>query len=109
YAATLRLEYDVVVAADAHPGAMDPKIDGADALELDATGDRLLRGHARTTVQRAAVVGEERHARCGLMRASDLIRGPTHVAFVSDRRHRPFLLASLVLDSTRSLGESRLC
>src|SRR5438105_8983064 len=46
-----RLEYDVVVAADAHPGAMPLKIDGVDVPELDATGDRLLRGCARPTVQ----------------------------------------------------------
>ena len=40
YADHRRLEYDVVVAADAHPGAMDPKINGADALEARARRDR---------------------------------------------------------------------
>ena len=64
-----QLEYDFVVAPGADPGAIRIRIDGADAVTIDAAGDVTIRRGARTIVQRTPVVYQERDGRRDLVTA----------------------------------------
>jgi hypothetical protein len=101
-----RLEYDFVIAAGADPGLIRLTITGAETLELDAAGDLMIRGGARTVVQRAPVIYQERNGRRETVRGGYVIRGPTEVAFAVGPydRSRPLVIDPVIAYSTRIGG-----
>ena len=92
-----QLEYDFVVAPGADPRAIRVRVDGADALEL-RDGDLVIRRGARTIVQQAPVIFQERDGRREPVTGRYVLRG-RDVAFAVGAydRSRPLIIDPVIV------------
>src|SRR5438067_5256719 len=98
-----QLEYDVVVGPGADPGVVRVRVEGAEALHVDASGDLRIQRGDRTIVQRAPMVYQERDGRREPVNARYVLRQGNEVAFdigVYDRS-RPLFIDPLIAYSAR--------
>src|SRR5205814_2186963 len=92
------------------PSALRVRIDGADAVTLDATGDITIRRGTRTIVQRAPVAYQERDGRREPVTARYVLRHGRDVVFDVGAydRARPLIIDPLIAYSARiGLGTAR--
>jgi hypothetical protein len=98
-----QLEYDFVVAPGADPRAIRVRIDGADAVTVDAAGDVSIRRGNRTIVQRAPVVYQQIDRRRERVAARYRLAGVHELAFDvgSYDRSRALIIDPVVVFSAR--------
>jgi hypothetical protein len=76
-----RLAFDFIVAPGADPGRIALDFDGADALEIDASGDLVVRGPADGLRQRRPVLYQEIDGVRTPVDGRYVLKGPQRVAF----------------------------
>jgi len=76
-----QLEYDLVVAAGADPGAIRMQFDGVDSLRLDSAGNLVLRAGAGELRQHRPVVYQERDGTRQPVNGRYVIQAHNRVAF----------------------------
>lgn len=98
-----QVEYDFVVAPGGDPRAIRVRVDGADAVTLDATGDVAIRRGHRTIVQRAPVVYQEIEGRRQLVTGRYRLAGAYEIGFEigSYDPSRPLVIDPVVVYSAR--------